>query len=84
MRSTTLALPDRTYWAEAGRLLAGAYPGDAHPDLAERKIRALLRVGVRTFVNLMEEDETNWAGLRFAPYAPHVERWAREVAWTRG
>lgn len=79
MRSTLPDPPDRTYWADPGRLLAGAYPGDARPEVAEQKIRALLVLGVRTFVNLMEEDETDSRGRPFAAYEPHVEPWSREA-----
>ena len=46
-----------TYWVEAGRLLAGEYPGGATPaDTAER-VRALLDAGVTLFVDLTMEGE---------------------------
>jgi protein-tyrosine phosphatase len=32
------------------------------------KVQALVDAGIRTFVNLMEEDETNYAGETFVPY----------------
>ena len=56
------------YWVVEGRLLAGAYPGSPDPDEHRTKIQSLLDAGVRTFVNLMEEDETNGGGQAFAAY----------------
>jgi hypothetical protein len=51
-----------------GLLLAGAYPGHPDSEERERKVRALVDAGMRTFVNLMEEHETNYAGMPFVPY----------------
>jgi hypothetical protein len=48
-----------SYWIVPGRLLAGAYPGDSDPETHRVKVQALIDAGIRTFVNLMEEDETN-------------------------
>jgi hypothetical protein len=45
------------YWLPDGRLIAGQYPGSADPDTARQRIGALLGAGVRTFINLTEEDE---------------------------
>lgn len=65
---------ERAYWAVPGTLLAGPYPmGKGEPDPAQ-KIRSLLDAGVRTFVNLMEEDEVDHAGEPFTPYAPLVQQ----------
>lgn len=47
----------RSYWVEPGRLLAGFYPGDLSTVQAEEKINRLLDVGMRCFINLVEEDE---------------------------
>ena len=69
-----LAPPDTTaptsssYWVVPSLLLCGAYPGAQDPDERRAKIQALVGTGVRTFVNLMEEDETNYAGEPFEPY----------------
>ena len=56
------------YWVVENRLLAGAYPGSPDPDERRNKIQSLLDAGVCTFINLMEEDETNYQGQPFAPY----------------
>ncbi len=69
----------RAYWVEAGRLLAGCYPGDPEPGKAEPKARRLVSVGIRHVVNLMEADERDGQGRRFAPYEPHLARAAAEV-----
>ena len=58
----------RTYWVVAGRLLAGAYPGKFNPDEHLQRLTDLIDSGMRTFVNLMEEDESNNAGIRFVRY----------------
>ena len=57
-----------SYWVVENRLLAGAYPGSPDPDEHRRKVQRLIDAGIRTFVNLMEEDETNYQGQPFAPY----------------
>jgi hypothetical protein len=48
-----------TYWVVPGQLLAGAYPGDAEPGVADRMLRALIAAGIRTFVDLTDEGEIN-------------------------
>jgi ADP-ribosyl-[dinitrogen reductase] hydrolase len=63
----------RCYWVVPGRLLAGAYPGGADPAAHEAPIASLWNAGIRTFVTLMEEHETNNAGQPFAPYAAAVD-----------
>ena len=57
-----------SYWVVDGLLLAGVYPGDLDPKMHKQKICALLDAGIRLFVDLMEPDETNWAGKPFVPY----------------
>jgi len=63
-----------SYWVEPGRLLAGAYPGAQDPEVHCRKIQALLDAGVRVFVNLMQEGETNHDGEPFVPYEDVVRQ----------
>jgi len=47
--------------------------------VAEAKLRALLDAGIRTFISLMEEDETDKTGDPFAPYEPTLHALAGEV-----
>ncbi len=58
----------RSYWVSPGQLLAGFYPGDKDPVEARKKLNAMLDVGIRIIVNLMEEDETDSSGNPFARY----------------
>jgi hypothetical protein len=59
---------NRCYWVVPDKFLAGAYPGSAKPDEHRNRIEALWNSGVRTFVNLVEEDESNNSGQPFARY----------------
>lgn len=58
----------RSYWVIPGKFLAGAYPGSDNPEEAKEKINALIRSGIRSVINLMEEDEVNNNGELFSPY----------------
>jgi protein-tyrosine phosphatase len=84
-----LARPDDTpptsssYWIVPGLLLAGAYPGDPDPDEHRAKVQSLLDAGIRLFVNLMEEDETNYAGEAFVPYQDLAKQLCPEVRCCR-
>lgn len=49
----------RTYWVLDKMFLAGAYAGQPDPVSHEARVSRLFAVGMRTFINLMEEDETN-------------------------
>ncbi len=62
----------RCYWVVRGRLLAGAYPGDPDPKAHAARLEKLWGAGIRTFVSLMEEHETNNKGVPFAKYADDV------------
>ncbi len=59
----------RTYWVLQGRLLAGAYAGQPEAQAHRERLEGLFGAGVRTIVNLMEEDETSNSGKQFVPYA---------------
>lgn len=68
----------RSYWARPGKLLAGFYPGDKDPATADQKLRALIRCGVTTIINLMEETEGDHSGVPFTAYAPRFMELAKE------
>ena len=72
-----------SYWVVPSRLLAGVYPGDPDPDEHQAKVQALLDAGIRTFINLMQEDETNYAGEPFVPYQDLAEQLRPEVRCCR-
>ena len=46
-----------TYWVLSRQLLAGEYPGDCDQQVAETRISALLDAGIRTVMDLTEENE---------------------------
>lgn len=74
------ALPfERSYWALPGKVLAGCYPGDAVPDVAEIKLAGLVNSGVAAVLNLMELNEVNWQGKPFADYVPTLQKIARRL-----
>jgi protein-tyrosine phosphatase len=45
------------YCVESGLLLAGEYPGSMNEKIARTRLGALLDCGVRTFIDLTEQDE---------------------------
>lgn len=62
-----------TYWVLPGQFLAGDHPGDPNSEFARKRLITLLDGGIRTFLDLTEEDEINedaklvpgyWAQLR--------------------
>ncbi|WP_182869944.1 protein-tyrosine phosphatase family protein [Rhodopirellula sp. JC639] len=58
----------RTYWVIESRFLAGAYPGAADPPGHRHRVEQLWKLGIRTFINLIEEDESNHYGQPFLAY----------------
>ncbi|HOX38706.1 MAG TPA: protein phosphatase [Candidatus Brocadiia bacterium] len=70
----------KTWWVEEGSLLAGCYPGDMIRVEAERKLTALLDLGIRAVICLQEEDERGYDGGPFVPYEPVL----KELANKRG
>jgi protein tyrosine/serine phosphatase len=60
MTETKLAAPfPNSYWVSPHQLLAGEYPGDADENAATKRLAALLDAGIRTFIDLTDEDEIN-------------------------
>jgi hypothetical protein len=77
--STHLLPFERSYWVAAGRLLAGAYPGDASAVQAERKLAGLIGCGVGLVINLMYANEVNQSGVPFVDYRPVLEALAQRA-----
>lgn len=48
-----------TYWVLPGQFLAGEYPGELDPVNTAKKLWVLVSGGIRTFVDLTDEDEIN-------------------------
>lgn len=71
--------PEWTYWIEPGRILGGCYPGDPDPELHPGRAQELVRCGIRSFINLMEEFETDHNGRPFLDYREPALAAARGV-----
>ena len=69
----------RNYWVIEGKFLAGAYPGSPNETNHRQRIEELWGAGMRTFVNLIEEDETNSSGQRFSRYDDILRELARQA-----
>jgi ADP-ribosylglycohydrolase len=72
-----------SYWVVPGKLLAGSFPGDRDPTRGLPKVKAVLAVGIRTIINLMEEGETNHEHEPFAPYKDLVRELDADVVCIR-
>ena len=60
MSETNTKVPfPNSYWVVTCQLLAGEYPGDADRDIAAKRLSLLLDAGIRTFIDLTDEDEIN-------------------------
>lgn len=80
-REIDLSRPfDRTWWVEAGKLLAGCYPGLKDAERMRDQITRFFDIGITNFVNLMEVDELDNSGHPFRPYRPVAE----EIGRSRG
>jgi hypothetical protein len=68
-RATVTDVPfPRSYWVRRSHFLAGCYPGARDTFQARGKLEALLRVGVRTVVNLTEPGEIGHDGSPLRAY----------------
>jgi ADP-ribosylglycohydrolase len=70
---------ERSYWVVENKFLAGAYPGSPDPARHQERVQELWNPGMRTFVNLMEEDETNNSGQPFRPYDDILQQLAQQA-----
>jgi protein tyrosine/serine phosphatase len=48
-----------SYWVLPGQLLAGEYPGDIDPERTQTRLRSLIGAGIKTFIDLTDEDEVS-------------------------
>ena len=48
-----------SYWVVPNHFLAGEYPGEVDSEMTSRRLRGLIAQGIRTFVDLTDEDEVN-------------------------
>jgi len=68
----------RSYWVVEGKFLAGAHPGSPDQAAHQQRLEGLWNAGMRTFINLMEEKETNNAGQPFIRYDDTLRELARD------
>lgn len=59
---------DQAYWVIPDRLMAGYFPGSALGQDGHPRLSALLKCGIRHFINLMKTDEVRWYGQPVSPY----------------
>lgn len=67
----------RSYWVVEGKFLAGAYPGSPDENKHRQRIQQLWDAGLRTFINLVEEDEANKSRQPFRRYDDVLRELAR-------
>jgi protein-tyrosine phosphatase len=79
----TASPPVSGYWVVPNLLLAGPFPGDADPSEHQEKLQKILDAGIRTFVNLMHEDEIDHEGRLFAPYKDLIQRLRPDAIFVR-
>lgn len=72
----------RSYWVVEGKFLAGAYPGSPDASKHRQRIEELWGAGLRTFINLVEEDETNNSGKSFRRYDDVLRKLASDAGET--
>lgn len=68
----------KSWWVDAGKLLAGGYPGATEPLEADRKLRSLLDAGIRCVISLQEPNELGRDGKPFVPYVDRLNEFAVE------
>jgi hypothetical protein len=70
---------ERSYWVVPHLLLAGYYPGSSDTNHAMHNLNRLLDVGIRCFINLMLEAETDQHDYYCLPYRECPPEIARET-----
>ncbi len=73
-QDATRSVPfNRSYWVVPGEFLAGCYPGSEDGQQAIQKLAGIIDSGIRTMINLMEQNEFNWAGKAFEGYEKQMQ-----------
>jgi protein-tyrosine phosphatase len=71
------------YWVVPELLLAGPYPGSLDPAEHQKKIQTILNVGIRTFINLMHDDEKDHENRPFVPYDNLIQKYCPNANFMR-
>jgi len=78
----TLNVPfQHSYWVVPGKFLAGSYPGSEDPAEAQRRYKAFLDHGLRTFIDLTQPWETNRSNMPFVFYPPELKAMANKMGF---
>jgi len=77
--SKSVAPLPRTYWVIDELFLAGAYAGKPDPRASKERLSGMFNAGIRTFVNLMEENESNNVGKPFVRYDDLIQTIASDA-----
>ena len=72
---------NQAYWVEPDRLMAGYYPGSALGQVGDPKLNALLKCGIRHFVNLMQSEEMRWYDKPVVPYQDQTRALAQKLEY---
>jgi len=70
---------DRSYWVVPGKFLAGCYPGSKDKKESESRLAALVQIGIKHVISLMEPGEYDQLGKPFAPYVDQMEAIAQSL-----
>lgn len=71
------------YWVVPDMFIAGPFPGHYESSEHQKKIRQIIDVGVRSFVNLMQEHEVDHFGCPFRTYDDLIQQLCPEAAFVR-
>ena len=63
---------ERSYWIIPGILLAGEYPASLNIEESYKKLDNLINVGIKTVINLTEENEKNRDGVKLYDYCSYL------------
>src|SRR6185295_13378122 len=79
MAADNLAVPLRnSYWVIPAQFLAGEHPHDFSGNATQQRASALLHAGLRTFIDLTEEDEMVSEDDTGGAYRHHLQKLARQ------
>ena len=68
-----------SYWVIEGKLLAGPYPGSLDPSRMDKRLRSLLKCGVRQIIDLTEGHEVFYYSRGLAYYEDVLGHIAQEL-----
>lgn len=70
---------ERSYWIIPGKLLAGEYPASIDETETKKKLDGLVAVGIKTVINLTENQEKNHDGIKLYDYTSQLKSFGIET-----